>query len=492
MMVKTIELLYIVREGAECFSRLKDDSKLHLAFIEKLHQILDEHSFAVYHFNASEQYIFPFPESYNTLESMGAKKYEKDIIEALSVEKPESLVIKEFTVVPYMAGRWCSGFILIRSKLKDDIRLTIAHLCQLWVQQKDKIELEHDNARLASELGRSLHNFSVVRSIAHTVSKAQDLKHLLSLILKVAITTVNASRGFIMLENENSRALELKVAQGLPNKEAERQINSGLLKAANIPLGEGIQGRVMETREPVLITKVFAEDGEVYGSEGGSFSLMCVPLMMHNNAFGVIYLTNNDGDEDFDNEDLNVLSILAAHASAVLDQSRLYALATTDELTGLYTRRYYSQRIGDEFKRCVRYKRHLSMIVADIDFFKKVNDKYGHAAGDHVLKNVAKILKKIVRSDVDTAVRFGGEEFVLLMPETHLQGAYIAAERLRKSVEEEIMVYDDNVIPITVSVGVSSYPENGSAIEELFSHSDRALYESKANGRNRSTSYPPL
>jgi diguanylate cyclase (GGDEF)-like protein len=306
----------------------------------------------------------------------------------------------------------------------------------------------------------------------------------------VAITTVNGSRGFIMLENENTHELELKVAHGLPNAEAEQKINAGLLEAARVPRGEGIQGRVMESREPLIINNVFAEEEAFFGLDSHSKSLMCVPLIMHDTAFGVIYLTSKEYEEPFDKEDLDVISILSSHASAVLDQSRLYALATTDDLTGLYTRRYYSQKIGDEYKRALRYQRHLAMIVLDIDYFKKINDEYGHPAGDFVLKRIAKVFKSVIRIDVDTAVRFGGEEFVLILPETHLSGATVVGERIRKAIEEELIIFDGKLIPVTLSVGISAYPENGSSIEELFTLADRALYVSKTKGRNRVSTYP--
>ncbi len=484
--------LNIIKSSANNFRTANSLTQLNLQFVEAIDEALQGSTFGIFSYNDSEGVIKVLSESYNTLESMGMEGEDALIIKAISRKSPSSTTIKGFTLIPLFSGSYVTGAILIKRALKEEEQFAVEHLSQLWVQSKDQMELESNNIKLAKELGRSVHNLSVVRSIANAVSKAQDLNHLLSLILRVAITTVNASRGFIMLENENTRCLELKVVLGLPNKDAEEKLNSGLIQAASIPPGEGIQGRVMESQEPVILSELRVEEEPFPGMDDRANSLMCVPLVMNDTSFGVIYVTNGDDSDSFDKEDLDVLCILASHASAVLDQTRLYNLASTDELTGLYTRRYYSQRIGDEFKRAVRYKRTLSLMVMDIDHFKNVNDTHGHLAGDYILKGVAREIKSHIRTDLDTAVRFGGEEFVLILPETPIKGAFVVADRIREAIEKIVFNFDDNSIKVTISIGASCYPENESAIEELFNHADRALYSSKTNGRNRVTTFPEL
>jgi diguanylate cyclase (GGDEF)-like protein len=487
----TSQYLDIISSSFHNFTRAKDNPQFNKIYIEALDEVLDGKIYGVFSFDSFDNSINPLPESNQTMESMKLAGAVSEIGTKLEKEFNKVIVNKRYTLIPHESSKQCIGFTLIKgNNLSEQEQNILKHLGRLWVYCKNQIELEQDNSRLASELGRNLHNFSVVRSIAQTVSTAQDLKHLLSLILKVAITTVNASRGFIMLENENNGELELKVVSGLADEAAEKKINAGLLKTAGIPPGEGILGRIMETQQAVIISDPLSEEEDIMGLVGQTPSLMCVPLIMNDQAFGVIFITSKESAEPFEQEDLDVLSILASHASAVLDQARLYTLATTDELTGLYTRMYYSQRIGDEFKRTLRYQRHLSLLVLDIDHFKKTNDRYGHLAGDHVLKHVARIMKGAIRSEVDTAVRFGGEEFVLILPETHLRGARIIGEKIRAAVENEKIEFEGQVIKTTISIGASSYPENGVSIEELVKFSDRALYSSKQNGRNRVTCIP--
>ncbi len=480
-----------IQEYYQALTSCKKEDRLTRIYIKIITKLTLNTVFGLFKFNSFDEEVRTVPGSPHTLESLKMEEYRRSLVKQMLKPDKPCVLVNGCSAIPFLSGKICAGFVLVKGQLTPEIIQLISHISQIWMRQRDYLELQHDNGRLASELGRSLHNLSVVRSIAHSVSKANDLNHLLTLILRVAITTVNAARGFIMLESDNGRELELKVAQGLPNKDAERKINAGILKPAKIPLGEGIQGRVMQTLEPVIVNRTMVEEETIFGIEGGN-SVMCVPLVMHETAFGVIYLTSKESEEPFDKEDLDVITILAAHASAVLDQARLYTLATTDELTGLYTRRFYSQKIGDESKRAMRYNRHLSMLVLDIDFFKKTNDKFGHEAGDFVLKRVAKLMESLIRTDIDMAVRFGGEEFVLVLPETHLQGAKIVADRVRSLIEEEKIIFHDKEIPTTISIGVSSYPENGASIHDLFQLADQALYSSKSKGRNCVTTFPEL
>lgn len=161
-------------------------------------------------------------------------------------------------------------------------------------------------------------------------------------------------------------------------------------------------------------------------------------------------------------------------------------LSITDELTGIYNRRFFDQFSANELYRAERYKRPVSCFMIDIDFFKKINDTYGHEAGDVVLKNTSEILKKhLRRSDSTTLCRYGGEEFVVLLPETDSKGALICAENLRKQIENNKIIYDSKEIAITVSIGIASLFENPVSVSsELIRYADIALYKSKEAGRN--------
>jgi len=472
------------------FMQSKSETQLNELLLESIESLLNNNNFTLFSFNSFEETLTPITAKCKSLEDLGLGIFAEEIKKDLLNNRDSIFTSRKMILVAFKRGLRSVGCVIVKNRAPDDIIQFLNQLGQIWVPCRDRIELEHNNARLASDLARSLHNFSVVRDIADSVSKAMDLRHLLVMILKVAISTVSATRGFIMLENENSGELELKVVHGLHNEEAEKKINAGILKGASIPVGEGVQGRVMESREPVILTELEGEGELISDSDEKTNSLMCVPLVMNDQAFGVIYVTNQDASDPFDQEDLDVLSILATHASSILDQARLYDLATTDELTGLHTRRFYTQRIGEEFKRCIRYKRQLSLLVIDIDFFKRCNDDYGHAAGDQVLKNVAKLIKMVIRNDVDFAVRFGGEEFLMILPETDLKGASVVGERIRSAVENETIYYEEQEIKITLSVGGACFPDNTDNSEDLFKLADSSLYKSKSNGRNQVTMSP--
>lgn len=173
-----------------------------------------------------------------------------------------------------------------------------------------------------------------------------------------------------------------------------------------------------------------------------------------------------------------------ANESLTRLNQELERLSVTDGLTKLYNFRYFSQRLNEEFLRAQRYETKLSLLMLDIDDFKRTNDVYGHLAGDEVLRKVAEALVSSSRQ-VDMAVRYGGEEFVLLMPEVGLAGAAVRAERLRKAIESNAIEYKGEQVSITISIGVSSYDaETMTKPQELVSSADKALYRAKDLGKN--------
>jgi len=163
-------------------------------------------------------------------------------------------------------------------------------------------------------------------------------------------------------------------------------------------------------------------------------------------------------------------------------------ISNRDGLTGVYNRRYLENHLRMEFERTRRYGGNFSLILFDLDFFKKVNDTYGHLGGDKVLIDVAARLRERVRSS-DVVGRYGGEEFMVVLPETNLEGAVQFAEGIRQLVEWEPVTFEDQSIPVTISMGVTEFHNGMSAYTSMTHQADIALYASKAAGRNRVTPY---
>ncbi len=172
--------------------------------------------------------------------------------------------------------------------------------------------------------------------------------------------------------------------------------------------------------------------------------------------------------------------------------ARLEELATTDALTGLYNRRYLDTVLFSELRRTLRYKAPLTLVLIDLDHFKLVNDSYGHALGDVVLRNVANLITRQARA-TDVVARYGGEEIVLVLPHTDARGGGELSERLRKLIADATHLQGDVSVKVTASFGIATYVASPQALnpEELLRQADEALYEAKRSGRNRVALWRP-
>ncbi len=164
----------------------------------------------------------------------------------------------------------------------------------------------------------------------------------------------------------------------------------------------------------------------------------------------------------------------------------LKQISRTDRLTELNNRGYWEECFQNEFYRCMRYHSVSSVLIFDIDHFKKVNDTYGHQAGDEVIRMTAKMVKDMIRK-TDVAGRYGGEEFVVFLPNTSAENSEIFAERLRQNIEKMEVLYESLTLKITVSIGICQFHESFPGHEKWIEKADQALYESKQQGRNRTT-----
>ena len=257
--------------------------------------------------------------------------------------------------------------------------------------------------------------------------------------------------------------------------------------------GDLFDQSVVRTMQPLLIEDVkrdyrFDEE-KITGEETRPVrSLISVPLMIGKKALGILRI-DSPQEKNFTTEDLRFLTTIADVGAVAIENAQLYErleqLAIKDSLTGLYLRRYLLERLTVELSRQMRHKGELSFLMFDLDKFKQYNDKFGHVAGDIVLRAVAMILTEFFRQPGDLVCRYGGEEFCVLMPDCPKAKAVALAEELRKKIAEQTIILRREKTTITVSIGVASFPKDAINPKELIHKADLALYQAKEKGRNQ-------
>ena len=211
---------------------------------------------------------------------------------------------------------------------------------------------------------------------------------------------------------------------------------------------------------------------------------LIVPLMGKGILNGMIILGERIINRNFTEYEKEYLIDIAQLAGIAIHNASLYEMATTDMMTKLKIHHYFHTLLIEEMERASRLSRPLSLIMADIDHFKVLNDTYGHQAGDMVLINVARIMKDSIRH-IDVASRYGGEEFAIILPGTEIHESLIVAERIRQHIEKSYVSYDGNELRATISIGVTEYdPELDKTKNTFIERADKAMYISKRNGRN--------
>lgn len=216
-------------------------------------------------------------------------------------------------------------------------------------------------------------------------------------------------------------------------------------------------------------------------ADDGVTTFVGIPLQSERKVVAIL-MFENLAKADF--EKAAILSMqFTLEIKKVLLYETVERLSVTDSLTGLYVRRYFFERFGEEIERSKSYGFTFAFLMIDIDDFKKCNDTYGHLVGDVVLKDVARIMKENVR-EIDLVARYGGEEFAVVLPETELEGARHAAERIRKRIEEHVFKAYDEKVRVTISGGIALYPDAGDGAMELVEKADQALYKAKRSGKN--------
>ncbi len=325
-------------------------------------------------------------------------------------------------------------------------------------------------------------NLHALYEVSRIFSTSVDLEPTLEATVKMAAEIVHCDMVYIALRDGESE--KFNIASYLaPSR--------GGLK----PLGleEELATWICRNKKPIRYTrgqreKWFPSFERQEGILGSVQSFLILPLMVEGRLLGVLRL-NSHKTRAYGEYEQDVLETLANQTALALDKvnkvQQIKELAVRDGLTSLYNHRYFQERLSEELVKAERYNKDISLILTDVDHFKKFNDTYGHQEGDKVLRGVSQILLETVRAKVDTVARYGGEEFAVILPETDGNAAYDLGERIRKNIESHLFECDSKKIyRVTLSLGISCYPFDASEKKLLIQCSDLALYEAKKNGRN--------
>ncbi|MFH2138982.1 MAG: sensor domain-containing diguanylate cyclase [Candidatus Omnitrophota bacterium] len=297
------------------------------------------------------------------------------------------------------------------------------------------------------------------------------------------------------LEKEKTTMYELMDSY----KEFGRRTDSHLdniVKKITLPIdaSSGVLAKTVTERQPFKIidakAKTEIKNNDPVISLFNMVYFVTVPLMAKDRVVGVMLVDNFYSKKPITKDDIWKLTMFANQAGLAIENSqefeRTLILSNTDRLTNLWNYGYFQHQLSEEIKRAARFNRHVSLLMADLDFFKNFNDTFGHLAGDQLLRDLAEILKNSCR-EVDLVARYGGEEFAIILPETFKEKAYSSAERIRK-ITSASPFYDQETKTrrkIAISIGVASFPQDAQDTISLIACADKALYAAKNTGRNR-------
>ena len=346
-------------------------------------------------------------------------------------------------------------------------------------------DLELEVKRLRSELEYRSRFADSLQHFLERISCADPTKTYNSIISN-SKELLRSERASLMVFDEAANELVLKAASGLPAD--PNSINP-------VRVGEGVSGEVIDTGQAVIVTDLRTAGRKPAPIERRykTNSFISYPIMISGRKVGVLNVTDKAGGGAYDEVDLSLLEIIGPQVALALERAEWQERATefqlmsiTDELTGLPNLRYLQERLPEELNRSKRYEYPMSFLMIDIDDFKSYNDKNGHEAGNVALQMTAHCLKDALRS-ADVALRYGGEEFCILLPQTGLAEARAIADRIRNIVSTTNFPHGKSqpLGRVTISVGVSTFSKLVDTPENIIAAADRALYQAKSLGKDR-------
>ncbi len=336
----------------------------------------------------------------------------------------------------------------------------------------DEFALGINNLRSYLNAQRQLNRFLTFAKISTAITSTMKLEEMLTIILRSAIDELGFDRVKLLLINKETNLLEGKLV-------ADVRGVFQAIESERYPLREGVNR---------LVDAALGKAGSHEDNDEISRLIFNMPLEVRGNIIGVMAVENIFSRKPVLKEDLENIKIFGNQAALAIENARLFQkveeLSIHDGLTGLYVYRYFKQRLEEEVRRAKRFDEEFSLMIVDIDDFKKYNDTYGHPVGDKILQELSKILLRNVRA-LDIVGRYGGDEFVVILPKLSRLKARDVALRIHRAIGEHRYHIDDKPMSFTVSIGIASFPEISDTAEGLIKKADEALYLAKQHGKNQ-------
>lgn len=398
---------------------------------------------------------------------------------------PRQELVGSLCIVPVMGAESLLGVLYVDREEETEFDVADRALLE---KTAEFVKMATENERVFGRLERQTREQTKLYRAAEALSAAQSEMQVIEAGVESARTVAAFDFAAVTLFHRKTGVHEICAVSG---GEGEHLVGQRFRQNA------GLVSMVVANRQALPYRGDYDAERQILFSRGqevrGMPSLLVLPLMLHDRVLGTLVLGSRKAGV-FRDSVRPTLEILARHMAVSLSNARmvrrLEEQATTDGLTGLLNKRALIAAAERRIKMATRFQRPLSVLVTDIDFFKKVNDTYGHDVGDVVIKGLGDVLRGMQR-DTDAIGRFGGEEFVVVCEQTDEKGAEHLAERIRKELEATTFQTELGPLKVTCSIGVATFPAAGRDWETLFKATDEALYVSKRSGRNRVTVWKP-
>jgi len=389
-----------------------------------------------------------------------------------------SLPVASFLGIPVFWRNKIVGVLAVDSLQDNAFNPDSENIVKLAALQ---IQEAMENVQLIQQMQMQYREFSALYDGSKRMIKSFTLEESLNTFLDIINTiTHNEASIIALIDDAKGHELVIKSSKGLDDDVIGKRVENESLLLWVVNHKQYLDLRHYDAKrkiKPIIASNIkFPKLQRV----------MIYPLGFEDRVLGALMLGYKDeGPDDYEKR---IIEILTNQASISISNATLFEqvqrMATTDGLTGVYNHRHFQEKFNEILMRAERYNEKFSLILIDIDFFKKVNDTYGHQVGDIVLKKVAQTLQQAARK-VDIVARYGGEEFAIICVNDDKRNAAKLAERIRKEIENLTIVFEGGKLKVTASFGVASFPEDGKDKVTIVESADKALYEAKHSGRNR-------